>query len=234
MKHHGLRSIQARVLLVVLAAGLVGAGGATLVAWRTMREVASAHMVEDTTRRVEQIHDQLEARTSIARAELAALARALAGGAAPATEAALAPFVVAARLSADDDRLDITRTTSGHELLARASAEPALPLVDGHLVIRGVVDGVTLLGLVEVGTLLPNVADTTATLGPRLDPRLAVAGIVVDRRPRRRRRGRARPRRRRRPARARAHGLADGRQGRGRRGAARAWSAGPCWSPSSW
>ncbi|MBP6633097.1 MAG: response regulator [Kofleriaceae bacterium] len=183
MKHHGLRSIQARVLLVVLAAGLVGAGGATLVAWRTMREVASAHMVEDTTRRVEQIHDQLEARTSIARAELAALARALAGGAAPATEAALAPFVVAARLSGDDDRLDITRTTSGHELLARASAEPALPLVDGHLVIRGVVDGVTLLGLVEVGTLLPNVADTTATLGPRLDPRLAVAGIVVDRRP---------------------------------------------------
>lgn len=176
------RSINLRVLVVVLIAGLAAGAVALYVAARAMTDLAEVGLVERTTDRTDRARQMIADRLAVARAQLTAASLLAQVDRTADVPTALSAFVHGARVERDGESLELVRHEAARRPLVTASPGPTPQLIDGYVAVRVEVGGAVVTGLVEVESLLPRGPGQRARLEAATDPRLDLARVIVARR----------------------------------------------------
>ncbi len=177
-----LRSIQLRVLAVVLFAALAAGAIAIRVTLGVMTDLAEVGMVEDTIERTEHARTLIADRLAVARAELTSAALLAEVDRTSAVSTVLSDFVRAARVERDGESLELVRDDHARRALGVAVRGGAGVLADGYVVVAVDVGGAAAVGVVTVESLLPAGPTRSARIEAATDPRLGVANVIVERR----------------------------------------------------
>ncbi len=176
------RSINLRVLVVVLIAGLAAGAVALYVAARAMTDLAEVGLVERTTDRTDRARQMIADRLAVARAQLTAASLLAQVDRTADVPTALSAFVHGARVERDGESLELVRHEVARRSLLTAAPGATPQLIDGYVAVRVEVGGAVVTGLVEVASLLPRGPGQASWLEPATDPRLDLARVIVARR----------------------------------------------------
>jgi hypothetical protein len=139
------RSINLRVLVVVLIAGLAAGAVALYVAARAMTDLAEVGLVERTTDRTDRARQMIADRLAVARAQLTAASLLAQVDRTADVPTALSAFVHAARVERDGESLELVRHERGAAPAgsgrARRRSRRTPQLIDGYVAVRVEVGG---------------------------------------------------------------------------------------------
>ena len=178
-------SIDLRVLVVVLVAGLAAGAVALYVATQAMTDLAEVGLVGRTTERTDRARQMIADRLAVARAQLTAAALLAQVDRSADVPTALSEFIHAARVERDGESLELVRDERARRPLAEvalgggAGARPGL--VADYVAVPVEVGAAAVVGLIEVASLLPRGPGQLTRLEAIDDPRLAVARVIVTR-----------------------------------------------------
>jgi signal transduction histidine kinase len=178
-------SIDLRVLVVVLVAGLAAGAVALYVATQAMTDLAEVGLVGRTTERTDRARQMIADRLAVARAQLTAAALLAQVDRSADVPTALSEFIHAARVERDGESLELVRDERARRPLAEvalgggAGARPGL--VADYVAVPVEVGAAAVVGLIEVASLLPRGPGQLTRLEAADDPRLAVARVIVTR-----------------------------------------------------
>jgi HAMP domain-containing protein len=178
-------SIDLRVLVVVLVAGVAAGAVALYVATQAMTDLAEVGLVGRTTERTDRARQMIADRLAVARAQLTAAALLAQVDRSADVPTALSEFIHAARVERDGESLELVRDERARRPLAEvalgggAGARPGL--VADYVAVPVEVGAAAVVGLIEVASLLPRGPGQLTRLEAIDDPRLAVARVIVTR-----------------------------------------------------
>lgn len=160
-----LNTLGARVMMVVIIAGVVTALLAVLFVTRAMYSSAESGLVDDAIETGQRASASVSARLDVVDVEMRAAARLFEAGRAVAITQILSPFVAAVRVVREGETVDVIPNEQARGVLDRATLGTH-QLVDGFLVVSNTEDGIGTIAVVEVADL-SSTRDTSRTwIGP--------------------------------------------------------------------
>lgn len=161
----GVNTIGARVMLVVIIAGVVTALLAVMFVTRAMYSSAESGLVDDAIATTERVQASAVSRLEVVEVELRAAARLFEAGRAVAITQILSPFVAAIRITRDGETVDVIPNEAARRAIERP-AVGAHQLFDGFLVMSKTENGVATIAVVEIADLATESESSRTWIGP--------------------------------------------------------------------